>query len=252
MSMVCGLDLHRGQITFDAVEVDTGEVWRGRGRTARFAAGCATSWRLGARRVGGLAVEGCTGWRYVVEEVRAAGFEAHLAEPADTQATRGRKRRAKTDRADAGAAGAAPGRGSARVVDPAQGGVGVAGRRLYKSLIDQRRVWVQRIHAECTSTAWRCPRRRSEPPETRALAGDGGAHPAAQERIAAGYRMIDATERARPLRTDRAVRAASRRAGPGRGPLRDRPAHGGGVWAELGDCRRFTRPCRWCATPAWT
>ena len=30
----------------------------------------------------------------------AAGFEAHLAEPADTQAARGRKRRAKTDRSD--------------------------------------------------------------------------------------------------------------------------------------------------------
>ena len=27
MSMVCGLDLHRGQITFDAMEVETGEVW---------------------------------------------------------------------------------------------------------------------------------------------------------------------------------------------------------------------------------
>ena len=32
-----------------------------------------------------MAVEGCTGWRYVVEEITAAGFEAHLAEPADTQ-----------------------------------------------------------------------------------------------------------------------------------------------------------------------
>jgi hypothetical protein len=30
MSMVCGLDLHRGQITFDALEVDSGEAWRGR------------------------------------------------------------------------------------------------------------------------------------------------------------------------------------------------------------------------------
>ena len=42
-----------------------------------------------------------TGWRHVVEEVEAAGFEAHVAEPADTQAARGRKRRAKTDRSDA-------------------------------------------------------------------------------------------------------------------------------------------------------
>jgi hypothetical protein len=37
----------------------------------------------------------------VVEEIEAAGFEPHLAEPADTQAARGRKHRAKTDRTDA-------------------------------------------------------------------------------------------------------------------------------------------------------
>jgi hypothetical protein len=28
MSMVCGLDLHRGQITFDALMVESGESWR--------------------------------------------------------------------------------------------------------------------------------------------------------------------------------------------------------------------------------
>jgi transposase len=46
-------------------------------------------------------VEATTGWRFVVEELQRAGFEAHLAEPADTAAARGKKRRAKTDRADA-------------------------------------------------------------------------------------------------------------------------------------------------------
>ncbi len=35
------------------------------------------------------------------EELQRAGIEAHLAEPADTAAARGRKKRAKTDRADA-------------------------------------------------------------------------------------------------------------------------------------------------------
>jgi hypothetical protein len=48
-----------------------------------------------------MAVEGRTGWRYVVEETTAAGFGAHVAEPADTQAARGPKRHAKTDRSDA-------------------------------------------------------------------------------------------------------------------------------------------------------
>jgi transposase len=48
-----------------------------------------------------FAVEAGTGWRYVVEEMRTAGVEPHLAEPADTSALRGPKRRAKTDKADA-------------------------------------------------------------------------------------------------------------------------------------------------------
>ena len=30
MTMVCGLDLHRRQITFDVLEVESGEVWTGR------------------------------------------------------------------------------------------------------------------------------------------------------------------------------------------------------------------------------
>jgi hypothetical protein len=58
-----------------------------------------------ARRFRGVdaafAVEATTGWRFVVEELERAGCGAHLAEPAETRALRGRKRRAKTDRADA-------------------------------------------------------------------------------------------------------------------------------------------------------
>jgi hypothetical protein len=46
-----------------------------------------------------FALEGTTGWRFVVEEVERAGHRAHLADPAETAAKRGRKRRAKTDRA---------------------------------------------------------------------------------------------------------------------------------------------------------
>src|SRR4029434_1000788 len=47
-----------------------------------------------------LAFQGCTGWRYVAEELTRAGVSGHLAEPADTAALRGRKRHAKTDRAE--------------------------------------------------------------------------------------------------------------------------------------------------------
>lgn len=46
-------------------------------------------------------MEATTGWRFVVEELEFAGYQAHLAAPADTSAARGKKRRAKTDKADA-------------------------------------------------------------------------------------------------------------------------------------------------------
>ena len=45
--------------------------------------------------------EGCTGWRFIVEELERAGIEAHVAEPADTATLRGCKWRTKTDRGDA-------------------------------------------------------------------------------------------------------------------------------------------------------
>jgi transposase len=47
-------------------------------------------------------VEATTGWRYVVEELQRAGLEPHLAEPAETRSLQGRKKRAKSDRLDAG------------------------------------------------------------------------------------------------------------------------------------------------------
>ena len=46
-------------------------------------------------------MEATTGWRFVAEELEHAEIAAHLAEPADTRALRGPKRRATTDRTDA-------------------------------------------------------------------------------------------------------------------------------------------------------
>jgi transposase len=100
MSIVGGLDIHRSQVTFDVLDAATGEVARGQVRPAdrehlrrwlaRFAG-----------QDGHLAMEGGTGWRYVAGEVAAAGLVPHVADPAELAAHRGRKRHAKTDRADA-------------------------------------------------------------------------------------------------------------------------------------------------------
>jgi transposase len=48
-----------------------------------------------------VALEPTTGWRFLVEELRAIGADVHLAELAETAARRGNKKRAKTNRTDA-------------------------------------------------------------------------------------------------------------------------------------------------------
>src|SRR5919197_1468186 len=100
MAIIGGLDVHRSQITYDWIDPDTGQ--RQRGRLAPAHRAHLRAWlEQFAGRQATFALEGCTGWRYVVEELQRAGIAAHLAEPADTSMLRGPKRRAKTDRTDA-------------------------------------------------------------------------------------------------------------------------------------------------------
>ena len=101
MSIVGGFDIHRKQITFDHVDTVTGEVRCGQVAPADRRHLAEWLQRFTGRDDVAFAAEACTGWRYVVEELQRAGVSAHLAEPADTAAARGRKKRAKTDRADA-------------------------------------------------------------------------------------------------------------------------------------------------------
>ncbi|HEY2306696.1 MAG TPA: transposase [Streptosporangiaceae bacterium] len=101
-SIAGGLDIHRKQLTFGYLDTVTGEV--SCGQVAPADRGHLRAWLAGRFEDPGevaFAAEACTGWRYVIEELRAAGVEAHLAEPAGTATLRGKKRRAKTDRADA-------------------------------------------------------------------------------------------------------------------------------------------------------
>jgi hypothetical protein len=95
-----GLDQHRGQITGEWIDTDTGEVQR-----TRVAPADRVHVRKWLSRLGGqeleVALEATTGWRFVVEELRRVGAVVHLAEPAETADLRGSKKRAKGDRADA-------------------------------------------------------------------------------------------------------------------------------------------------------
>src|SRR5205823_11027876 len=78
----------------------TGEVSRARVTPAHRAGVRQFLGRFGGQELE-VALEATTGWRFVVEELHRVGARVHLAEPAETSALRGNKKRAKSDRADA-------------------------------------------------------------------------------------------------------------------------------------------------------
>src|SRR4051812_34525265 len=86
---------------------------------------------------------------FVGEELRRAGVAAHLAEPADTAAARGPKRRAKTDRTDARLLRdlLAGGRLPEAWIPPEQVLEMRARLQLFRDLREEHTAWVQRVHA---------------------------------------------------------------------------------------------------------
>jgi transposase len=149
MPIVGGLDIHRKQLTFDYPGTVTGEVKRGQIAPADRVHLRAWLARFAGRDDVAFAMEGCTGWRYVAGELAAAGIAAHVGEPADTAAARGRKRHAKTDKTDSRhlrvllAEGRLPG----CWVPPAQILECRALLETYHDLRREHTAWVQRIHA---------------------------------------------------------------------------------------------------------
>jgi transposase len=190
-----------------------------------------------------VALEATTGWRFLVEELRAVGAVVHLAEPAETAARRGNKKRAKTDRADARhhrellLAGRLP----ESWIPPDHILDLRAQVRLRHTLIEQHTEWQQRIQAVLYHHG--CPHRRG------LMTGDGrdwlAAQPlpdTARQQIIVSLQMIDALEREiAPL--DRQLRSYARRQTGCRALIE---AHYGigelcavTILSELGDCRRF-------------
>jgi transposase len=238
-----GLDQHRAQVTADWLETDTGEVKRAR---------LAPADRAGVRRFlsqfKGLelevALEATTGWRFVVEELRRVGAGVHLAEPAETSALRGPKKRAKGDRADARHL-----RELLMIKRLPESWIAPdhlldlrARVRLRHTLSEQRTEWQQRIQAVLYHHG--CPHRRQlMSTDGRAWLAARSALPAiAREQITVALQMIDAVERQlAPI--DKQLRAYARRQAACKALM----AHYGigeltavTILAELGDCRRFT------------
>jgi transposase len=238
-----GLDQHRAQITTEWVDTATGEIGR-----ARVAPAHRESVRRFLGRFDGqeleVALEATTGWRFVVEELGRVGAMVHLAEPAETAERRGRKKRAKNDRADARLlrellmVGRLP-----ESWIPPEHILDLRARvRLRHTLVDERGEWQQRIHAVLYHHG--CPQPRGS-----LLCGEGRAWLAAQplaecarEQVTVGLAMSDALDaQLEPI--DSELRAYARRqpgcralmAHYGIGPLTSVT-----ILAELGDCRRFS------------
>lgn len=245
MAIVGGFDVHRAQITFDYLDTDTGEVSTGRINPATRAV--LREWltgRFSDRDDVAFAVEGCTGWRFVVEEMVRAGVEPHLAEPADTAVQRGRKKRAKTDRADARLQREllAGGRLPESWVPPHHVLEVRTLGRLYVALMGERRAWQQRIHAQLFH--------QGVPPVRGLLTLEGRRALAVAELSPAGRQMVETALAAIDSLTDQIdpLRAQLREIGRVQPGARALTAYYGIgalcaaiIWCELGDCRRFTR-----------
>jgi transposase len=244
MEIIGGLDVHRKQITFDYVQIETGEL-----KTGRICPASREQLRKWLSRFEGkevaFALEAITGWRFVVEELWRVGVEAHLlAEPADTRFLRGPKRRAKTDRLDARHLRREllhQGRLPESWIPPAHIQDLRTLVRTRKTLVEERTSWQQRIHAQLFHHGF--------PQERNLLAKERRARlerlelpAAARKSIDLSLRMIDhINEELKPLEDE--IRSFARRQGGCKALM----SHYGigeltsvAILAELGDTRRFS------------
>jgi transposase len=242
MSIVMGLDQHRAEIAAEWIDTATGEIARSR---------VAPADRRGVRRFLGrfegleleVALEATTGWRFVVEELRRVGAQVHLAEPAETSALRGNKKRAKNDRADARhlrellMASRLP-----ESWIPPDHILNLRARvRLRHALVDQRGEWQQRMQAVLYHHG--LPKRAGLLTcENRAWVQQLPLPAAGREQITVALRMIDALDAQLPA-LDKQLRSYAR-CQPGCKALMRHYGIGEltavTILAELGDCRRFS------------
>ena len=242
MTIVMGLDQHRAQITAEWIDTVTGELSRAR---------VAPADRVGVRRFAGrfggeeleVALEATTGWRFVVEELQAVGAQVHLAEPAETAARRGTKKRAKSDRADARHLRelVMVGRLPESWIPPAHLLDLRARVRLRHTLVDARREWQQRMQAVLYHHG--LPARSGlMSAESRAWLAGLALPAAAREQITVALAMIDAHDcQLAPL--DQELRAYAKRQPGCRALMRHYgigPLTAVTILAELGDARRFS------------
>jgi transposase len=186
------------------------------------------------------------GWLFVVEALVEAGVVAHLAEPAETSARRGMKRRAKTDRADARHLREllVEGRLPEAWIPPVHVVEWRTRTRLRNRLLEQRTPWLQRIrsslfHHGIPASALRVALRS---PQGRQALAALALPPAARERIEVALALIDAID-AQLVPLERKLRRLARKQ-PGCQALMRQFGIGEltapTILCELGDVARFS------------
>ena len=156
--LYAALDVHKHVLQAAVLDPASGEL-----RDARFPATreALREWALPLQgRVAAVAIEATSGWRWVWRELSALGIEVQLAEPAQTRALRGKKRKAKNDRLDARWLALllskamlprswVPPEDIQRLRDLT---------RLRQALRHDRTSWAQRLHALLAHEGWPCAR----------------------------------------------------------------------------------------------
>jgi transposase len=173
-----------------------------------------------------------------------AGATPHLAEPVETSALRGNKRRAKTDREDARwlRTPLCEGRPPEAWIPPAHVREWRTRARLRKTLVDERTTWLQRVQATLFHHGIAGAPDKPPSPEGRAFLDALELPDAARERIGVALGMIEALDG--PLAPiERELRQLARRQTGCRAPM----AHYGigeltapTILCELGDVTRLS------------
>ena len=262
MSMVCGLDLHRQQITFDALETASGEVWRGRvWQPDREVPALAVPRRRSSRQraAGGdgrgglhrLALRGRGDHRGRVRST-SGGAGRHAGRVWPQAARQDRPLRRSAVARFVAVRRAPPSRGSRRPLCWSGGnGCGCTSHWSINGGCGS-----SASTPSCSSTASPCPRHRSARRHPRPVTQRRGELDGSRPATGAG-RLLDARGHRRRGAVVEAGAATLRSSpagvpGAGRGQLRHRRVDRRGGVVQPGDCRRFSRSEQVVATLAWT
>ncbi len=230
MTIVAGFDVHRRQITFDALDTDTGELTRGRidatpSAVERWVA------RFEGREVQ-VALEACTGWLFVCRALERAArsriwpSRSRRARCAGASAARRPIARTRAGCARCSARGGCRSPGSR----PSTCGSGAHARGCARRWSTSAPQWVQRIRATLFHHGI-----SGAPDDLRSLAGreflgELALPVDARERIAVALEMIDMLEiQIHQIEADlRSARAPADRLPGADDPVRDGRAHRAG------------------------